>query len=244
MSEYDPTEYGARIAAEYDDIYDEVFDTASAVDRLVELAEGGGVLELGVGTGRLALPLVERGVRVHGVDASEAMLVRLAAKPGGAAVPVTVGDFAEVSVPGPFSLVVLAINTIFALPTQDAQVRCFQNAARHLTAGGRFLVEAWVPDLTQFVHGQSVRPRAVGGDRVALVVARHDPVQQRMSTTQVHLSEAGVHLYPANHRYAWPAELDLMARLAGFGLERRWGDWHGAPFTEQSTSHVSVYRLA
>ncbi|MDP9070179.1 MAG: class I SAM-dependent methyltransferase [Actinomycetota bacterium] len=243
MSEYDPTEYGARIAAEYDDIYDEVFDTEPAVARLVELAAGGGVLELGVGTGRLALPLAERGVPVHGVDASQAMLDRLAAKPGGAGLPVTVGDFAEVCVPGRFSLVVLAINTIFALPTQDAQVRCFQNAARHLSAGGRFLVEAWVPDPSQFVQGQSVRPRAVGGDRVALVVARHDPVEQRMTTTQVHLSDAGVRLYPANHRYAWPAELDLMARLAGFGLEHRWGDWQGGPFTDQSTSHVSVYRL-
>lgn len=242
MTGYDPTEYGARIAAEYDDIYDEVFDTDAAVACLAELADGGDVLELGVGTGRLAIPLVARGVAVHGVDASEEMLVRLAAKPGGAGIPVTLGDFAEVSVAGEFSLVVLAINTVFALPTQDAQVRCFQNAARHLVPGGRFVVEAWVPDLTQFHRGQSVRPRDVSGDRVALVVARHDPIHQRMLTTQVHLSDAGVRLYPANHRYAWPAELDLMARLAGLHLEQRWGDWQRGPYTAESTAHVSVYR--
>ncbi len=243
MNEYDPAAYGARIAAEYDDIYDEVLETEAAVACLAELAEGGPVLEFGVGTGRLALPLLQRGVEVHGVDASKDMVARLAAKPGGADLPVTIGDFAEVSVPGPFSLVVLAVNTVFALPTQDAQVRCFENAARHLAGTGRFVVEAWVPDLTQFVHGQSVRPRSVGGHRVALVVAEHDPVEQRIMTTQVHLSDVGVRLYPANHRYAWPSELDLMARLAGFGLEHRWDGWRRAAFTAKSTAHVSVYRL-
>jgi SAM-dependent methyltransferase len=242
MSTYDPTEYGSRMAAEYDDIYGDVLETDAAVRRLVELAGGGDVLEFGVGTGRLALPLVALGVRVHGVDASEAMIVRLAAKPGGAQIPVTVGNFADVSVPGRFSLVVLAFNTVFALPDQDAQVQCFENAARHLTAGGRFVVEAWVPDLTQFRDGRSVQPRAIAGDQVALVVAVHNSVEQRMTTTQVHLSDAGVRLYPANHRYAWPAELDLMARLAGLRLEHRWSDWHGRPFTDGSTAHVSVYR--
>ena len=243
MSDYDPTSYGAGIADEYDEIYDEAFDTDGAVACLAELAGGGPVLELGVGTGRLALPLHARGVAVHGVDASVDMLERLAAKPGGAEVPVTVGDFAEVSVPGEFSLVVLAVHTIFALPSQDAQVRCFENAARHLGRGGRFVVEAWVPDVTEFVHGPSVRPRAVGGNRVALVVAEHDPVGQRMTTTQVHLSEAGVRLHPANHRYAWPPELDLMGRLAGFTLEHRWEDWRRRPFVAASPAHVSVYRL-
>ena len=244
MSEYDPTVYGARIADEYDDIYDEVLGTEATVACLAELAGEGPVLELGVGTGRLALPLAERGIPVHGVDASEAMVARLRAKPGGADLPVTIGDFAEVSVPGRFSLVVLAVNTVFALPDQDAQVRCFQSAAAHLAPGGRFVVEAWIPDLTQFEGGHSVRPRAVAGGRVALVVARHDPVRQRMLTTQVHLSDDGVRLFPANHRYAWPAELDLMARLAGLGLEHRWGDWDRGAFTATSTAHVSVYRRA
>lgn len=243
MSDYDPTSYGARIAAEYDDIYEDVLDTDPAVACLAELAEGGPVLELGVGTGRLALPLQERGVAVHGVDASEAMVDRLRAKPGGAGMPVTIGDFSEVSVPGAFSLVVLAVNTVFALPSQQAQVRCFRNAARHLVPGGRFVVEAWIPDLAQFVDGRSVRPRSVAGDRVALVVARHHPAEQRMTTTQVHLSDAGVRLYPANHRYAWPAELDLMGQLAGFRLEHRWEDWQRSPFDDRSAAHVSVYRL-
>jgi SAM-dependent methyltransferase len=243
MTDYDPAAYGARIADEYDEIYEEAFDTEGAVACVAELAARGALLELGVGTGRLALPLRERGIEVHGVDASPDMLQRLAAKPGGADMAVTVGDFAQVSVPGEFSLVLLAVHTIFALPSQDAQVRCFENAARHLGPGGRFVVEAWLPDLTQFAHGPSVRPRAVGGQRVALVVAEHDPVGQRMTTTQVHLSDRGVRLHPANHRYAWPAELDLMARLAGFGLEHRWEDWRRRRFTATSSAHVSVYRL-
>lgn len=242
VSDYDPTEYGLRIAADYDAIYGDALDTDAAVERLAELVGEGGVLELGIGTGRLAIPLAELGLRVHGVDASEAMLARLAAKAGGAAIPVTVGDFTDVSVEGSFTLVVLAFNTIFALPTQDAQVRCFENAARHLSSGGRFVVEAWVPDVGRFSRGGGLWPRAVGTDRVVLEAATHDPVEQRMWTTQVHFMHEGVRLYPANHRYAWPAELDLMARVAGLHLENRWGDWRRSPFTSESTTHVSVYR--
>ena len=239
--DYDPSSYGASVADDYDELYDEVLETESAVACMVELAGGGAVLELGVGTGRLALPLARSGVEVHGVDASEVMLARLRAKPGGADLPVVVGDFADVTVPGTFSLVVLAVGTIFALPDQEAQVRCFANAASHLAPGGRFLVEAWVPDIAQFDHGPSIRPRRVGGNRVALVVADHDPVHQRISTMQVHLGEDDVRFHPVNHRYARPAELDLMARLAGLSLEHRWGGWDRSPFGADSTSHVSVY---
>ena len=240
--EDDPTGYAAAIADDYDDLYEEVLDTAGAVGRLAELAAGGPVLELGIGTGRLALPLAELGLEVHGIESSEVMVERLRAKPGGEAIPVEVGDFSEVTLAARFSLVVLAYNTIYAVPDQDTQVRVFQNAATHLDPGGCFVVEAWVPDLAQFSGGLGVRPRHVAGRRVALVVAEHDPVNQRMRTTQVDLSDSGVRLFPANHRYAWPAELDLMARLAGLHLEHRWGGWDARPFTEHSTDHVSVYR--
>ncbi len=239
--DYDPTAYGAEIADEYDELYDDVLETDAAVACMVELAGGGPVLELGIGTGRLALPLARAGVEVHGVEASEEMVARLRAKPGGADLPVVLGDFAEVSVPANFSLVVLAINTIFALPNQEAQIRCFANASAHLVPGGRFVVESWIPDLAQFADGASVRPRRVGGKRVALVMAEHDPVGQRINTTQVHLSDGEVRLHAVNHRYAWPSELDLMARLAGLRLQHRWAGWDRSPFVAASTAHVSVY---
>lgn len=241
-SDHDAEAYGARIADDYDDLYSEVLDTEGATRCLAELAGGGAVLELGIGTGRLALPLAHLGLHVHGIESSDLMVAKLRDKPGGGDIPVTIGDFAELRVEGEFSLVVLAFNTIFALPDQEAQVRCFENAAAHLAPDGRFVVETWIPDLSSFDAGLRVRPRLVSGERVALVVAEHDPVEQRMRTTQVDLSDGGVRLHPANHRYAWPAELDLMARLAGLTLEQRWSGWDQQPFTAHSTDHVSVYR--
>jgi SAM-dependent methyltransferase len=245
MSDYDPTAYGAALADVYDELYgDDSLDTDGAVARLGELAGAGPVLELGVGTGRLALPLAAGGRPVHGIDASPAMLDQLRAKPGGSAVTVTVSDFSEFELSDRFSLAVLAVNTIFALPDQDAQVRCFERVAAHLLPGGCFVVEAFVPNPARFQEGQSVRLRAMTDGRVALDVARIDPANQFMYTTQVHLRDVGVRLHEANHRYAWPAELDLMARLAGLRLEDRWEDWRGTPFTGTSPFHVSVYRKA
>jgi len=240
---YDPTAYGASIAEEYDRLWEGLVDTDGAVACLADLAGDGPVLELGVGTGRLALPLAARGLSVHGVDASEAMVDQLRAKPGGEAIPVTIGDFADVQVAGPFTLAVLVLNTIFALPTQDAQVACFQNAARHLSPGGRFVIEAWVPDLARFgPTGSAVGVRRLTPTAVSLDVAELDPVEQRMRTTQVSLRDGHLRLHPANHRYAWPAELDLMARLAGMRREHRWSGWGRTPFTSESLTHVSVYR--
>jgi SAM-dependent methyltransferase len=241
---YDPTAYGASIAEEYDGLWEGLVDTDTAVACLAALAGDGLVLELGVGTGRLALPLAARGLAVDGVDASEDMLAQLRTKPGGDVLPVTVGDFADVEVPGPFSLVVLALNTIFALPSQDAQVACFQNAARHLRPGGRFVIETWVPDLDRFsASGSTVGVRRLTPTAVSLDVAELDPVEQRARTTQVSLRDGHLRLHPANHRYAWPAELDLMARLGGMAREHRWSDWARSPFTAWSLTHVSVYRL-
>jgi SAM-dependent methyltransferase len=243
MNGYDPTAYGAGIADVYDDLYrDDDMATAATVRRLLDLAGGGSVLELGVGTGRLALPLAAAGLRVHGIDASQEMLDRLAAKPGGSDIDATLGDFSSFEVPGRFALAVLAFNTIFALPDQDAQVRCFECVAAHLEPGGAFVVEAFVPNPVRFQEGQSVRLRTMTSERVALDVARIDPVTQFMYTTQVDLRDGAIRLHAANHRYAWPAELDLMARIAGLRLENRWQDWDQTAFTGTSQFHVSVYR--
>ena len=243
MTEFDPTACGASgIAEEYDELYEGEWDTGPAVDRIAELAGGGRVLELGIGTGRLALPLLERGLDVRGVDASAEMVARLRSKPGGDRIPVVIGDFAGADAGDGFRLVVLAVNTIFALPDQEAQVACFANAARHLAPGGAFVVEAWIPDIGAFRHNRLVRPRVMGSDRISIETVEIDPVDQMMRTTQAVLSDGSIRLYPANHRYAWPAELDLMARLAGLRREARWADWGGAPFTGESRAHVTVYR--
>jgi len=239
---HDTAAYGRAVADLYDDLYTGVLDTEAAVACLTELAEGGPVLELGVGTGRLALPLAAAGLAVHGVDASTEMLASLRAKPGGNAVTADLGDFADLRIDREFSLVVIAFNTLFALPDQDAQVACFASVGRHLLPGGRFVVEAWVPDLGRFRGGRAVQPLVVGAERVVVEVAELDAVAQRMRTTKIHTSVEGVRLLPANHRYAWPSELDLMARLAGMRIEHRWGDWNRAPFTATSTDHISVYR--
>ncbi|MBW3615982.1 MAG: class I SAM-dependent methyltransferase [Actinobacteria bacterium] len=244
VSDFDPTVYGGAIAQEYDDLYEGEFaDTGAAVARLALLAQGGPVLEFGIGTGRLALALAATGVEVRGVEASVEMVDELRKKPGGDAIRVAVGDFARVEAGHDFALVVLAFNTIFALPDQQAQVDCFANAARHLRPGGTFVVEAWVPDLAAFRHNRLVRPRIHRRDRVSIEVVTLDPVAQMMETTQTVLDHKGVRLYPANHRYAWPAELDLMARLAGMRLTDRWQDWRGTPFSAESRTHISVYAL-
>lgn len=244
---HDPTAYGASIAEEYDELYEGVLDTETTVARLADLAGGGPILEMGIGTGRLALPLAARGLAVVGIEASPAMVDLLRSKPGADRISVTVGDFAEVVVPGPFALVVLAFNTVFALPSDEAQVACFANAARHLAPGGRFVVDAWVLAPENFVDGASVGVRYVAPDRLSLdtAVLRASPIDdggQNVRTVQVVLSEGKVRLFPAHHRYAGPAELDLMARAAGLRLEHRWAGWDRTPFTAGSRAHVSVYR--
>jgi SAM-dependent methyltransferase len=244
MTAWDPSTYGDEIA----DVYDELFTTRFAADvtpatveLLAELAGPGPVLELAVGTGRVALPLAERGLQVHGIDASESMVARMRAKPGGDAIPVTTGDFAAVDVEGTFSLVFVVFNTFFALLTQDDQVRCFANVAAHLGPGGAFLIEAFVPDLTRFDHDQRVGVFDIGADTVHLDASRHDLANQRVSARHILFSDQGTRILPVEIRYAWPGELDLMARLAGLRLRQRWGGWHKEPFGSASPTHVSVY---
>ncbi|HEX8721920.1 MAG TPA: class I SAM-dependent methyltransferase [Pyrinomonadaceae bacterium] len=238
MEERDET-YGARCA----DVYDQWFGYSDerAVDVLAELAGGGRALELGIGTGLVALPLAARGVEVHGVDASAEMVARLRAKPGGDAIPVTLGDFADVPAEGEFRLVYVVYNTLFALQTQEEQVRCFQSVAARLAPGGSFVVEAFVPDLAQLSAGQGVRLLHMTDDRVGIRVFQHDPVGQKLRSRHVVFREGGSQVFPVEVRYCWPSELDLMARLAGLRLRSRWGDWRRGEFDARSEKHVSVY---
>lgn len=244
MHGYDPGTYGDRWAGVYDDRTRATIGetaTSAAVDTLAELAPDGRILELGIGTGRIALPLATRGFDVHGIDASPAMVARLRDKPGGGAIPVSIGDFADVDVDGAFGLVAVVFNTFFGLASQDDQVRCFANVAQRLTQRGVFVIEAVVPDVARFVDGQSVRTSQVDGDEVGLVAERHDSVAQTIDITHIAISAHGTHLLPVRFRYAWPGELDLMARLAGLRLRHRWAGWDRSAFTASSTSHVSVY---
>jgi SAM-dependent methyltransferase len=242
MDQYDTSTYGERIADVYDQVYHGYEDAAIALLR--DLAHGGRVLELGIGTGRVALPLAALGVEVHGIDASEPMVAKLRDKPGGAGIPVSIGDFADVPVSGEFSLIFVVLNTFTALSSQEEQVRCFRNVAQHLTANGVFVVEAFVPDLTRFTRDQYTVASVVNTDRVGLDVARHDPVRQIVVHQHIEITEQGIRLYPVQLRYFWPTELDLMAQLAGMRLHSRWGGWQREPFTALSAKHVSIYERA
>ncbi len=239
MKDYGPETYGERIAGVYDQMYAD-YDPA-AITALNQLAAGGRALELGIGTGRIALPLQESGVDVSGIDVSESMVAKLRLKPGGKSMQVSFGDFADVPVDGKYALIYILFNTFYQLLTQEEQVRCIENVASHLDRQGVFVIEAFFPDLTRFVDGQTVRAVDIGQDQVQIDVSEHDPVGQRITSQHLVFSESGVRLYPVKIRYTWPTELDLMARLAGLVLKQRWGDWSGSAFTASSGKHISVY---
>ena len=241
MEEFGPETYGERVADVYDEWYKPV-DSAAEVALLAELAAGGRALELGIGTGRVALPLAARGVEVHGIDASPAMVEQLRAKPGGAALPITIGDMAEVPVDGDFALVFVVFNTFFQLYSQDAQLRCFANVAAHLRPGGRFLIHTFVPDTSLVEAGEHLAVKEASLDRVRLDASVFDAHEQRLDTTQVRITESGVRLVHAKLRFAWPPELDLMGKLAGLTLEHRWATFDKQPFSARSAFHVSGYR--
>ena len=238
--------FGDRMA----DVYDELHEHLSTpqyvqpmVDLLAQLGGAGPALELGIGTGRIALPLANRGIEVHGIDASEGMLAKLREKPGGKELPVTIGDFSEVGVDGRYSLVYAVFNTFLALLTQEAQVECFRNVVHHLAADGVFLIEAAVPDPTRFTAGQNIQAGVVQNDLVSIDLERYDPLTQRVVSSHMYITESGVQMYPTALRYAWPSEIDLMAQVSGMQLRNRWSDPKGAPFTAASRSHVSTYEL-
>jgi SAM-dependent methyltransferase len=236
---YAASTYGDGIADVYDAVHGDVDPHAPAL--LAELAGRGPALELGIGTGRLALPLIQRGVSVCGIDASPAIIVKLRGKPGGETIPVTMGDFSDVKLEQQFALVFVAFNTFFALLTPDQQVRCFRNVASMLRPGGCFLIEAFVPDLGRFDRGQRFAVFRIDPDAVWLEASRHDALQQTVDSHMVRLSNSGVRLFPLRIRYTWPSELDLMAGMAGLRLRDRWSGWDKQPFSSASAAHVSVY---
>jgi len=222
--------------------HEERGDEDDAVALLHELAGPGPALELGIGTGRIALPLAARGIRVDGIDISPAMVERLKAKPGADRIAVHLGDFADVDVEDSYRLIFVVWNSFFNLLRQEEQVRCFENVAARLTEDGSFVVEAFVPSfLYRLPHDQRVETEAIEVDEVRIGVLRHDPVTQTLEQSHVSLSAAGVRLNPVVQRYVWPSELDLMARLAGLRLRHRWGGWNRESFGSSSAAHVSVY---
>jgi len=236
--------FGEEVAARYDDPSDSMFAAsaiAPVVDLLADLAGAGAALELGIGTGRIAVPLAGRGVHVHGIDLSEAMVARLRAKPGAESIGVTIGDFATTRVEGTFAVAYLVYNTINNLTTQDAQVACFENVGAHLAPGGHFVVEVGVPDLRRLPPGQTAVPFTVTPDRLGF--DEYKVVGQGMVSHHHWRNEqGGFDALSVPFRYVWPSELDLMARLGGMSLRDRWSDWNRTPFTAESTSHVSVWQ--
>ena len=242
MEKYKPImSFDEDVAEVYDDV-EQRGDELATVAFLEQLARGGPALELAIGTGRIALPLTARGIRVDGIDFSPAMVAKLRAKPGGTQIAVTMGDFADVAVPGTYRLIYVVFNTLFNLLTQDEQVRCFENVADHLTDDGSFVVEAFVPAfLHRLRNDQYVDAEAIEVGNIRLDVARHDPVKQLLEESHVILSSTGIHLNPIVTRYAWPAELDLMARIAGLRLKERWAGWSRELFTSTSSNCVSLY---
>ena len=239
--EYNESTYGDRSAPIYDRWHPDA--PAEMIATLKDLAGSGPVLELGIGTGRIALRLAEHGLDLHGIDASEAMIEKLWLKPDSSRIKVTLGNFAEVGVDGNFTLIFVVFNTFFCLASQEEQIRCFANVARRLQSGGLFLIEAFIPDLSRFTLGQNTSATKVEADEVLMEFSRHDSLTQRILSQQVVINEAGTRLYPIQIRYAWPSELDLMARLAGMQLRERWSNWRREPLTTESTHHVSIYEL-
>jgi SAM-dependent methyltransferase len=234
--------FGERVAEHYDESEGEMFTAGAiepAVSYLADLAGDGAALELGIGTGRIALPLSQRGVPVHGIDLSAAMVARLLAKPGGELINVTLGDFATTKVEGTFTLAYLVFNTIMNLTSQDEQVECFRNVAAHLQPGGCFVIEVGVPDLQRLPPGEIFRPFTVTATRLGF--DEYDVANQGLISHHYRVVDDRLELVSMPFRYVWPSELDLMARLAGMTLRERWSGWRREPFTSDSTSHVSMW---
>jgi len=234
--------FDERVAARYDGSGPEMFDPKvvdPVVDLLVELAAGGRALELGIGTGRIALPLAQRGVPVHGIELSRAMTARMQAKPGGDEIDVTIGDFATASVAGTFSLAYLVYNTIMNLTTQEAQVACFRNVASHLEPGGCFVVEVMIPELRRLPPGETFH--VFNGQENYWGIDEYDVANQGLVSHHLEVVDGSLERFSVPFRYVWPAELDLMAQLAGMTLRERWAGWNREPFTGESRHQVSVW---
>jgi SAM-dependent methyltransferase len=234
--------FDEEIAERYDADSPEMFDPSvfePAVTFLADLAGAGAALELGIGTGRIALPLSARGVHVQGIDLSPAMVAQLQAKPGTDNIAVTIGDFASTRVDGAFALAYLVYNTIMNLTSQDEQVRCFENVAAHLAPGGCFVIEVGIPGLQRLPPGETVRAFTVSPARLGF--DEYDIAAQGLVSHHYWMRNGRLENFSMPFRYVWPSELDLMARLAGLTLRERWSDWNRAPFTSNSTNHISVW---
>ena len=233
--------FGKEIAERYDDdqlIYDPNV-VNPAVDFLADMSCGGAALELGIGTGRIALPLSRKGIRVHGIDFSQEMVAQLQSKPGADSIGVTMGNFAETKVDLSFQLVFLVFNTITNLTTQDAQVDCFRNAAAHLETGGCFVIETFIPELRLLPHGEMIRPHQFNQSRFDF--DEYNVATQELISHHYRNVEGAFQGHSLPFRYVWPSELDLMAQLTGMRLRERWGNWNRQPFTNESTAHISVW---
>jgi len=241
MKSYSDETYGERVAGVYDEWYTDV--DPHAIDRLAELAGTGRVLELGIGTGRIALPLATRNIDVSGIDVAQSMIDRLKEKAGSERIDVHLGNFGDFRLAEKFQLIYVVFNTIFLLTKQEAQVDCFRNVAAHLSDDGCFLIEAFVPNLNRFQGGQVNWASKVTDDVVELDVGQHNAATQIVAAQKVVLTEGNVRLYPIQIRYAWPSELDLMAQLAGLRLRERWSSWQRTPFEAGSEKHISLYEL-
>ncbi len=239
---HDDGYFDEHVAARYDESVAEMFDPAvvdPTVDFLVQLSGTGRALELGIGTGRIALPLAQRGVRVHGIELSTAMIARLHAKPGGEAIGVTIGDFATTTVDGSFAVVYLVFGTISNLTTQEAQIACFRNAAAHLQPGGCFVIDVGIPQLQRLPPGETVRPFKVSDTRLGF--DEYNVAEQGLISHHFELVEGRWERFSVPFRYVWPSELDLMAELAGLKLRERWSGWVREPFTSNSRRLVGVW---
>ena len=239
---HDDGYFDERVAAGYDSTTGMFAPDAvdPVVDVLAELAGNGAALEFAIGTGRIAVPLAARGVPVQGIELSEAMVARMREKPGGERIPVAIGDMSTTTVDGTFTVAYLVFNTIMNLTSQDAQVACFANAATHLEPGGTFVIEVGVPDLQRLPPGETVRPFEVREDKVGF--DEYDVANQGLISHHIEFGDAHPERFSVPFRYVWPAELDLMARLAGMRLRERWSGWRREPFTSESRQHVSIWQ--
>jgi SAM-dependent methyltransferase len=240
MENYGPATFGTLNADDYDAAHDPG-TTDATVALIAEIAPGKRLLELAIGTGRIGLPLAAMGFKLSGIEASPDMVAKLRAKPGGDTIPVTIGDMADVDIEGTFDHAFLVFNTLFNLQSQEDQIRCFANTAKRLAPGGTFLVETFVPDLSGFENHQKVSTKKLDMASVWLEAVTHDPLTQRFDFQRIRVTDQGMKLVPFPMRYAYPPEMDLMARLAGLQLKHRWGGWDKSAFTADSPAHISVY---
>ncbi|MGB3624529.1 MAG: class I SAM-dependent methyltransferase, partial [Henriciella sp.] len=240
MLKFGPDTFGALNADDYDALHDPG-TTEESVALIAALAgDGARLLELAIGTGRLAIPLKQRGFDISGIEGSSEMVEKLRKKPGGADISVLIGDMADGAIEGEFDFAFLVFNTLFNLTSQEAQVRCFRNTAKRLRPGGAFLIETFVPDFSAYTDHQSLRTMKIGMQDLWFEAKLHDPTAQRIDFQRVRITQTGMKLVPFQIRYAWPAEIDLMAQLAGLELEDRWGGWKREPFAADSRMHVSL----